>query len=465
VIRTELAFVPALEQAELVRTRQVSPVELVDLYLERADRLNPIVNCYITIAHEQARAWAAAAESAVLRGDPLGPFHGVPISIKDMTDTAGIRSTWGSAGFRERVPAEDAHVVKRLKQAGFVVLGKTNMPEFASGPTDPIGYGACRNPWNLERTVLGSSGGAGASVAAGLAAIAQGTDAGGSVRLPAAACGLVGFKPSRGRVSNHPLGANPLLTDGPLARTVADAAAMLDAIQGYVTGDAFWAPPPARPFLEESKAPPDRLRVAFLTTAAGAEVDPEFQRAVRDTAAELERLGHEVTEAGPDWSDHDLRDAMIQSFGALLVSLEDDLPPEETWDPIMRELIPGTRALSLADYVKRQQRAAARSREIVAFWNDHDALLIPSLAGKVNRIDELRRPDGGSSRTLRVGPFNYVWNVTGQPAIVLPAGLDSEGLPLSVQVVGRPADDATVFRLAAQLEQARPWAHLRPPDL
>lgn len=463
MIETDLAFTPALEQAELVRTRQVSPVELTELYLERADRLNPTINCYITIAHAEARRWASDAENAVLRNDPLPPFHGVPISIKDMADTAGIRSTWGSAGFRDRVPEQDAYIVKRLKQAGFIVLGKTNMPEFASGPTDPVGYGACRNPWNLDRTVLGSSGGAGASVAAGLAAIAQGNDAGGSVRLPAAACGLVGVKPSRGRISNHPFASHPLLTDGPLSRTVADAAAMLDAMEGYVTGDAFWAPPTARTFVEEARTPPARLRIGVMTQAGEFEVDPELRQAVTDTATLFEQLGHDVTEGGPDWNDQDLSNAMQQSFGALLVSIEDDLPPEETWDPIMKAFIPSIRQIPLADFLKTQQRASARVREIVAFWDEHDVLLTPTVIGKLNRIEELRGPDGGMARNLTVGPFLYIWNVTGQPAIVLPAGFDSEGLPMGIQLVGRPADDATIFQLSGQLEQARPWLGRRPP--
>src|SRR5499433_772737 len=236
-VEQELAFASALEQAELIRSRTVSPVELVEVYLERIDRLNPELNCYLTVAYESARAAAEGAEVGLARRQPdLPPFHGVPIAIKDMADTAGIRTTWGSAGYRDRVPERDAYVVRKLKSAGFIVLGKTNTPEFASGSTDPVGYGPCRNPWNPERTVFGSSGGAGSALAAGLCPIAHGSDAGGSIRLPAAACGVVGLKPSRGRVSNELPGWDLLLQEGPLARTVADAAAMLDTIQGYAPG-------------------------------------------------------------------------------------------------------------------------------------------------------------------------------------------------------------------------------------
>src|SRR5919197_2418826 len=255
----DLAFTSALEQAELIRTKEISPVELVELYATRIEKLNPELNAFITPTLDRALEEA----NRVQKTPSDAPFYGVPISIKDLNDTAGIRTTQGSAAFADRIPDTDDDVVQALKGAGFVVLGKTNTPEFGNGPwTDPVAFGSARNPWDTERPPGGSSGCAAAALAAGMCPISQGSDGGGSIRIPSSCCGLFGIKPTRGRVAGPSRPVSSLSTNGPLARTVADAAAMLDVISGPVLGDAWWIGPAERPFLEEATREPERLRVA-----------------------------------------------------------------------------------------------------------------------------------------------------------------------------------------------------------
>src|SRR5215208_3173255 len=300
----DLAFLPATEQARLVRDRQVSPVELVELYLERIDRLDtgadPRLGAYVTVRGEEALAEARATADEAADA----PFPGVPLSLKDLDTTAGTRTTFSSHAFESNVPDFDLAHVTRLKAAGFIVLGKTNTPEFGTTAfTDSILNGPCRTPWNLERNAGGSSGGAGASLAAGLCAIAQGSDGGGSIRIPASCCGVLGFKASRGRISAAPFVPGiGLGTTGPLARTTADAAAYLDVACGYEWGDPFPAPAPDRPFADEVGVDPGPLRVALTTVPPiDADVDPACVAAARDAAELLTSLGHEVEDAAPDW--------------------------------------------------------------------------------------------------------------------------------------------------------------------
>src|SRR3990170_2175338 len=256
----ELAFLPAVEQARLVKAGEVTSVELVELYLGRIERLDPQLNSFVTVRSEGAIADARAADAAPSEG----PFHGVPIAVKDLTATAGIRTTYSSRAYADYVPDFDTAVVRRLREAGFVILGKTNTPEFGTTAfTESELNGATRNPWNPERTPGGSSGGAAAALAAGLLPVAHGSDGGGSVRLPASCCGVFGLKPSRGRVSSAPFPSlEGLSTAGPISRSVVDAAALLDVLAGYEPGDPWWTPPPERPFAEEVGRPPGRLRVA-----------------------------------------------------------------------------------------------------------------------------------------------------------------------------------------------------------
>jgi amidase len=462
---SDLAFLPAVDQAELIRRRQVTPVELVDLYLERIDRIDPALNAYVTVcAEETLTAARAAADQA-----PGRPFHGVPIPVKDLTETAGIRTTFSCRAYADYVPDRDVAVVGRLREAGFILLGKTNASELGSlAVTDSRLNGPCRNPWDTTLNAGGSSGGAAAALSAGLCPVAHGTDGGGSIRIPASCCGVVGLKPARGRISRAPYaGFEGLPTDGPIARTVRDAAALLDAMEGYDAGDPWWAPPPERPFVQEVGAPPRRLRIA-VTTEPPVEVpvDSACARAVGEAAELLAGLGHHVEEAEPDWHGPELRDAFacVWQVGAALMPVED----RGLLDPVNRALVEAAEGTSSVAYAVSAVRLAAWGRRVVGLWNDFDVLLTPTLAMLPVPVGWLSAEetdvDAFFDRGSRFTPFTVVANVTGLPAISLPLAWH-EGLPVGVQLVGGPAGEATLIRLAAQLEEARPWADRRPPDV
>lgn len=475
VLEQELAFASALDLAWLIRTRKIKPTELMQLYLSRIERIDPHLNCFITISGDFAMREAARAEQEIAGRHSLPQFYGVPIGIKDMVDTAGIRTTLGSAGFRDRIPQQDSYVVTRLREAGFIVVGKTNTPEFASGCTDPVGYGPCRNPWDINRTVLGSSGGSAAAVAAGLCPVAHGSDAGGSIRLPAAACGVVGLKPSRGRVSNQMVGSEFLVQDGPLARTVADAAAMLDCIEGHVTGDPYWAPPPSTPFFAEVGRDPRKLRIAYMTDLRNvppsaptlfdlsSDISPDVSATIRVAARALADCGHTVTEAAPDWGGAKFTNAMVWMHGACWLAIDHELPPFDTLDPIQQSALSELANLKLRDFLSMTHGALAQARKVARFWDHFDLLLLPTVSGPPNRIDELRDAHGLPRQHLNIGPFCFFWNITGQPAISLPLSQDANSLPLAVQLVGRVNEEATLLRVASQLESVFPWAQRRPP--
>jgi amidase len=454
-----LAYLSATEQAALLRAGNVSSIELVEGYLARSDQLNPHVNGYITIAHEQARAAARDADKALAAGGDLPPFTGVPVSVKDLSDTAGIRTTMGTASYSDRVPESDSTGVAALKRAGYLVLGKSNTAEFGVGSTDPIAYGACRNPWNLQHTTGGSSGGAGATVAAAMCSVGIGSDGGGSVRIPAAFCGVVGVKPSRGRCSSAPKPQNMLAQPGPLSRTVADAAGMLDAIAGYVAGDAYWAPAPERPYVEEAARDPGRLRIAFSTAADRAGTVADNVDAVLSTAKTLESLGHDVFEAPELWPDEVIENTIYLLYPAGFLAMADDLPPLETMDPIFAGLFEHAQTVSLSDYARAETALFTACRDIVRHFQDFDVLLTPTVAYEPARIEDLRTPkEEGRGGIL----LTSTWNYTGQPAMSLPLHTSVGGLPIGIQIVGRPNDEATLFRLGAQLEQALPWRDRRP---
>jgi amidase len=467
-------FSSAVGQSARIRKGEVSSRELVDTYLSRIDELNPTLNCYITVAHDSARAEADRADQTPL--EERGPFHGVPIAIKDMADTKGIRSTWGSVGFRDRIPTRDATVVRRLKEAGFIILGKTNTPEFAFGATDPIGYGPCRNPWDTTRSPSGSSGGSAVAAAAGLCAVAHGSDTGGSLRCPAAACGVVALKPSRGRVSNDLPGFDYLSQEGPISRTVLDAAAVLDCIAGHEPGDAYLAPRPERPFADEVGRDPGPLRIAFMSERTYAETqaswpdgvrhtaDPIMWEAVARVAGLLSTLGHDVVEAAPNWHGPEHMLTIGYYHTAAWMAFAQDLPAMDLLDPIQQDAFRSMSAVSLPEYVGVLNAAQLRAREVERFWSDDDVVLMPTLANLPPLVATLRREDG-TTTAAGEGVFTYFWNITGQPAMSLPLHRSDKGLPIGVQLVGRVGDEATLIRLAAQLEQLMPWAHLYPPPM
>ena len=373
-----------------------------------------------------------------------------------------MRTTFSSRAFADYVPTADAAVVRRIKDAGFIVLGKSNTPEFGStAVTESVLNGICRNPWNPERTPGGSSGGAAAAVAAGTMPLAHGSDGGGSIRIPASCCGLFGIKPSRGRVSPAPYvsGSLELSQSGPLSVTVRDAAAFLDVIAGYEPGDAHWATPPERPFLDEVGADPGRLRIAFTAEPPiPFDVDPRVVAVARDAADALAALGHEVVDGGPQWSDETLLSgfAKLWQVGPALFPVADPALLE----PLNRELASvahETSSVVFAQAVAGLQRLA---RRIVSFWNDVDIVLTPGLAKLPVPIGWIFEPDDPWEQFRRGGeftPFTPIVNITGQPAATVPFGVVN-GLPVGVQLIGPPAGEAMLFRLAAQLEEAHPWA-------
>ena len=449
-------FQPALEQAELVRRKEVRARELVLLYQERIERHNDALNAY----------WLLTPELALEQADDVdrarrGRLSGVPVSVKDIVALAGFVTTFGSRAFEHAVTDYDQFPVARLKEEGSPILGKTTTPEFGSRPVTEFGlHGTARNPWNLDHTPGGSSGGAAAALAAGLCAWAHGTDGGGSIRIPASCCGLVGLKPSRGRVSRGPVqgeGWAGLSTDGVLARTVADAAAGLDAIAGHLPGDPYWADPEA-PFHDAASPPRRRLRIAFTTAAASA-VDPEVAAAVVRAAEACEAAGHEVREAGPDTAAFRAPQLVVVMAGSASWEVAD----VSVLDPINQDAFTRNRSLTAADYYKAVTSIRIESRRVVAFWDSHDVLITPTLTQPPPRHGHFADPASAHERAFDWLAFTYPYNCTGQPALSLPLAAAGSGLPIGVQLVGPPRGEAVILSLAAELEQALPWSERRPP--
>jgi amidase len=468
---SELLFKPASELATLVHTGQVSSTELVTAALERIERLQPSLNAFVHIDSDGALETAAQID----RDDPR-PFAGVPIAIKDTTAVRGMPYTMGSDLFGDFVPGHDSFVTRRIRDAGFVVVGKTNMPEFGILPvSEPRRYGPCRNPWDTDRTPGGSSGGAAAAVTSGMVPLAHGSDGGGSIRIPASCTGLVGLKPTRGRISRGPdLGDDYLVQDGVLTRTVAETAAMLDILAGYEIGDTTWAPPPPEPFADAAKREPGRLRIGYtLEAAIEAPLDPECERAVTDAAQLLTELGHEVEEIQAPWTGQDMLDMFVLAFGTpislgiffggLVTGRE---PSEELVEPLSWTMYQGIRERSALDYLLARTQLSAISRAIIALWETYDVVITPALAQRPVRIGELDAcsddPWEDFRRSGQFTPYTALFNVSGQPAISVPLFHGDDGLPTAIHMGGRPAGEGALLSLAAQLEAARPWAGRRP---
>jgi Asp-tRNA(Asn)/Glu-tRNA(Gln) amidotransferase A subunit family amidase len=398
-----------------------------------------------------------------------GPFAGVPIPIKDLTDVAGLPTTYSAKAYAGNVAAADAAVVRRIREAGFVVLGKTNTPELGTiGQTESELNGPCRNPWDRERTPGGSSGGAAAATAAALCPIAHATDGGGSIRNPASCCGLVGMKPSRGRVSPAPFvpGSLGLGTSGPMARTVRDAAALLDVMTGNETGDFFVAPKPERPFLAEADREPGRLRVAVtVEPPIDVPVDPACAAAAAVAAELLSELGHDVVDATPPWRSAGLLEHFIRVWQAGPATAGiDDL---SLLEPINRALAGDAFAASQPEHVVSVMALQQAARALMAFWEDVDVVVTPTLALPPVPIGWTWENTGGDAhaafqRQLLFTPFTPLVNVTGQPAVSLPLHWNEQGLPIGVQLIGGAFAEATLVRLAAQIEEARSWSERRP---
>lgn len=459
--KVDLAFTPATDLAHLIRRREVSPLELVELYLERISQFNPQLGSYFTVTAELAIADAKVKTETLTTTSELPPLFGVPISIKDLNAVAGIPCTYGNPALLQNIPNYDDGVVSLIKQGGLTILGKTATSELGSFPyTEPKGFPPARNPWNLAYTPGGSSGGAAAAVAAGLCALAQGSDGGGSIRGPAACCGLVGIKPSRGRVTHAPVGNRlaGIATNGPIARTVADAAALLDVISGYVTGDPYWLPNPEPSFLAATQEQPGNLRIAFSTNIPPlGDADSNCQQGVLKTVQLLTELGHTVEEKCPDFSGLVEPFQMVWQAGVAASGI-----PMAALEPLNQFLF--SRTGSVGEYLQAVAQMQIVARQIVAFFDTVDVLVLPVYLHSPIRVGEwadLTTEERFAKIIHWVAPCP-VANATGQPAIAIPVGFDSNSLPMSVQLIGKPAAESTLIRLAAQLEAANPWIQHRP---
>lgn len=460
----------ATEQAAAIAARHVSPVELVEHYLQRIDRHNEAVGAFVTVTAGAARAAAARAERAVLDGDELPLLHGVPIGIKDLNNIEGVRTTYGSVVMRDFVAPYTDEAVQRLLDGGMISLGKTQTPEFGFpcwtrndvGPTS-------RTPWDLDRLAAGSSGGAASAVAAGLAPIAQGSDGGGSVRSPASACGLVGLKTSRGRITGGPLRVDPaaLGVAGPLARTVEDCAAFLDVTAGPGRSDPYWAPPlpEGRTFDDATRSEPPRLRIGRYVDPVipGAEVAPDVVDAWQKTSEALEALGHAVEDipapVGPE---------AMAAFVKVWMLGATTLPVTEVQVPMLQPLTRWLRAQGMA--LSGSEAMAAHiemgriGRSVLERLSPYDVVLTPVTTDVARPLDWYGEdPAVDFELQKHYSAFTSLFNVSGQPAISLPLHMSSDGLPIGMQLVGRPADEFTLLSLSAQLQQAAPWRDRVPP--
>jgi amidase len=462
----DLAFMPATEQAHRVREGELSARELVECYLDRIEALDPALGSYVEVLADRARVDASAADARTRSDQPLGPLHGVPVSIKDLNFLRGSRTTLGTAAFADHIATFDDHVVERLLRAGAIPLGKTNVSEFGStSHTDTALLGPCSTPWDPARNAGGSSGGAGAALAAGLCALSQGSDGGGSIRIPAAANGLVGLKPARDRVSGGPMAGDRafgLSTGGALTHTVADAALALDVMAGYELGDPGRAPAPPRPWSEGLQAPVGALRIGVSRQAPFSPdgLHSGVTTAMDRTIGLLDGLGHRVEEVEVPIAD-DLPELLLTIWAANLAAQPSD---PSTYEPINRWLSTVGRERSAAQYAAAQFQLQLGCRKIIRATDHLDALLVPVLTAPTRRNGHYDGWDGEAvfrDQTALVG-LTPVANLTGQPAISLPLHHDAATGPVGVQFVGRPWDETGLLRLAAQLEQAAPWAARRP---
>jgi amidase len=458
--------------ADLVRRRQVKAIELLEAVIERVEALNPKVNAVVTRMYEQARA-------AIAGSLPSGPFTGVPYLLKDLhLLCAGVPTTYGSRFFIDYLPDHDSTMTVRLKKAGLVICAKTNTSEFGqSTTTEPVLFGPTRNPWNLNFSSGGSSGGAAAAVASKMVPMAHGTDGGGSIRVPASCCGLFGLKPTRARTPYGPdlgEGWSGASVGHAITRSVRDSAALLDATAGPDVGDPYWAPPSVRPFLDEVGLDPGRLKIALCTTSFnGSPVDRECIDAANDAARLCQSLGHRVEEAQPQINGQELGEAqrviVISNIRATLDVRAQGLGASWTENHVERityATAKGADSVSGADYARSIQAVHRAGRQVGRFFEQYDVLLTPTMACTPLPLGQpdLMSTDAEAFRRplMRTIGFTALFNASGNPAMSIPLHWNDAGLPVGVQFAGRFGDEATLLRLAAQLEKARPWAERRP---
>lgn len=458
--------------AELVRNKQVSPLELVNAAIERIERVNPRLNAIVLRMYDAARA---AAQAPL----PEGPFRGVPYLLKDILAACeGFALTSGSRLFAENVPGHDSFLVAQLRRAGFIFVAKTNVPEFGLLPTTESElFGPCHNPWKLGYSPGGSSGGSAAAVAAGIVPAAHANDGGGSIRIPAACCGLFGLKPTRGRISLGPDFGDIMsgfVNEHAVTRSVRDSAAILDVTRGSMVGDPYSAHPPARPYLEEVTTDPGRLRFAFMTASmSGEPTHPDCVAAVHSAAKLCEQLGHHVEELSAPPAPPMVVQAFMVIWAAGATASVDSVtflrgrpPAREEVEALSWALADLGRSHSAGMYLMAQAALQRVARGAAQLFEGYDAIITPTLAEPPpphgSFLSPPENPLAGMERARRFAPFTAMANVSGQPAMSVPLHWNADGLPIGVQFIGRYGDEATLFRIAAQLEQARPWADRRP---
>lgn len=468
-------FLDATAQAELIRRGEVSPGGLVELAIERIQHLNPALNAVICERFDAARREARSA---------TGPFRGVPYLLKDLTYSKGDLHCAGIAGVKQAGyrADHDAHLVTRLRKAGFVLVGLSNTPELGlTATTEPVAFGPTRNPWNPEYSTGGSSGGSAAAVAAGMVPVAHGSDGGGSVRMPSSQCGVIGLKPTRGRISTGPLvrdsdDVSGMSHEGLHTRTVRDLASMLDIVSGNYPGDAYRAPPPVRPFAEEVGVDPGKLRIGVLTTdpTGQIEIHPECVRAARETAATLSRLGHHVEDSYPEVLRQGSWPQQFMPCIAVVVKRELDYYGRLIGRPLTEDDVEfstwnyaqmGSQVTAM-DYAAGVDSIRVQAREMERWWESGwDLLLTPTLPVLPPRIGEIQptRQNPFSTLAMHISHYTVPFNVSGQPAISLPLCWSESGFPVGVQLAAAYGRDDLLIRVAAQLEKAMPWSTRHPP--
>ena len=459
-----VAYLSAIDLADLIRRKQVSPVEVVEAILDRIERLNPRLNAYCTVTADAARTAARAAEAAVLRGDPHGPLCGVPFSVKDLVITRGVRTAFGSRIYEHHIPDEDAPVVERLRTAGAIMVGKTTTPEFGwKGATDSPLTGISRNPWDLTKTPGGSSGGAAAAVAAGLAPLAVGTDGGGSIRIPASFCGVFGFKPTCGLVPVYPTPNTGTLSHvGPMTRSVRDAALMLQVLAGPDDRDPLSFPATGIDFTGGLDDGIRGLRVAWSPTFGYAKVAPEVRVLAEAAARRFQDLGSQVEEVERVFADPDPIWAPLFYAGVAARLAPFRAEWRDRIDPGLLEVVEEGNRLSGIELSQASFARAAFYQEVRRFFQSYDLLLSPTLAVPPFAAGMERPPDYPVGSRLSWVAFTYPFNLTGHPAATVPCGFTADDLPIGLQIVGRRLQDGLVLRASAAFEAAQPWAGRRP---
>jgi Asp-tRNA(Asn)/Glu-tRNA(Gln) amidotransferase A subunit family amidase len=469
---TELCFTPATELSRLIRTKELSPVELADAVLERIERLNPLLNAYLTVTADLAREQARAAEARAVRGELLGPLDGIPYSIKDLEPTAGVRTTFGSKFFEQNVPAEDGAVAGRLKATGGVLLGKTNTPHFGyKDMCDNLLGPPCRNPWKLDRTSGASSGGAGAAIAAGLGPLAHGSDGSGSIRIPSALCGIFGLKPSFGRVPYWP-NADLYAArshNGPMARTVRDAALLLRVLAGPDPRDPLSIDAPPEDYPAACDGDLRGLRLGWSPDLGFAAVDPEVADITARAARRFAELGCEVEQAAVDWGNPYEFHKIIYSTNVAARQIERAYARPDWIEPTLMRMIMDAGRISALEHARALLERTAFCEKVRATMERYDLLLTPQMPvaawpAEPGPFEGLADLGGKPAHSIfdRV-PFMYPFNLTGLPAANVPCGFTAEGLPVGLQIVGRWHADSRVLRAAAGFEALQPWAQHRPP--